>query len=50
VTGTFAHALDAQDPLASFRERVYVPPDTIYLDGNSLRLLSRDAEAALLIA
>ena len=45
-----AHAreLDARDPLAGFRERFYVQPDVIYLDGNSLGLLSKDAEAALL--
>src|SRR5215218_4165984 len=44
-----AHALDAADPLAAFRDRFYVPPGTIYLDGNSLGLLSRDAEAATLV-
>lgn len=45
-----AHAreLDAADPLASFRERFYLPGDAIYMDGNSLGLLSRDAEAAIL--
>lgn len=43
-----ALALDAADELAGFRERFYLPPDTIYLDGNSLGLASRDAEAALL--
>src|SRR5918994_3928622 len=49
LTGdSYARDLDARDPLASFRDRFYVPPDTIYLDGNSLGLLSRDAEAALL--
>jgi kynureninase len=41
-------ALDAHDPLASFRERFFIPPDTVYLDGNSLGLLSRDAEEAVL--
>ena len=40
--------LDADDPLASFRVRFFVPPDTIYLDGNSLGLLARDAEKSLL--
>jgi kynureninase len=45
-----ALALDAADPLARFRERFYLPPDTIYMDGNSLGLLSRDAEAATLAA
>jgi len=45
-----AHALDAQDPLARFRDRFYVQPDVTYLDGNSLGLLSKDAEAAVLNA
>lgn len=43
-----ANALDVQDLLAPFRQRFYVQPGTIYLDGNSLGLLSRDAEVALL--
>jgi kynureninase len=43
----YAEALDRDDPLARFRERFYVNPDTIYLDGNSLGLLSRDAETAV---
>ena len=47
-----ARALDAADPLASFRARFYPPepPGTLYLDGNSLGLLSTDAEAAVLAA
>lgn len=45
-----AGALDAQDPLRAFRARFFVQPDRVYLDGNSLGLLSRDAEAALLDA
>ena len=43
-----AAALDYDDPLARFRERFYVKPGAIYLDGNSLGLLSRDAEKAVL--
>lgn len=50
TTEAHALALDAADPLAPFRDRFYLPPDTIYLDGNSLGLLSRDAEAATLAA
>jgi kynureninase len=44
----FARKLDAADPLAPYRERFYLPVGRIYLDGNSLGLLSRDAEAAVL--
>ncbi len=43
----FAHSLDAEDPLADFRKRFYVPENTIYMDGNSLGLLSKDAENSL---
>jgi len=45
---TFAAALDHEDPLGTFIDRFYKLPDTIYMDGNSLGLLSRDAEEALL--
>jgi len=45
-----AVALDAADSLAPFRERFYRLPGEIYLDGNSLGLLSRDAEAETLAA
>jgi kynureninase len=45
-----AGAHDAADPLARFRERFHLLPGRIYLDGNSLGLLSRDAEAATLEA
>lgn len=44
---SYAERLDAQDELASFRERFYVQPNTYYMDGNSLGLLSFDAEAAV---
>ena len=43
-----AVARDRADPLGRFRERFYTRPDRIYLDGNSLGLASRDAEAAVL--
>jgi kynureninase len=46
----FAAERDAADPLRAFRDRFYIPPDTLYLDGNSLGLLSRDAEASVLQA
>jgi len=45
-----ARARDARDPLASFRDRFYRRPGVAYLDGNSLGLASRDAEAAVLAA
>jgi kynureninase len=35
------------DPLARFRTEFFLPPGRIYLDGNSLGLLSRRAEAHL---
>ncbi len=40
--------LDAADLLSSFREQFYAMPGTVYLDGNSLGLLSKNAEAAVL--
>jgi kynureninase len=44
-----AIALDLKDPLSEFREQFYLPEkDTIYLDGNSLGLLSKRAEKTLL--
>lgn len=46
----FALALDAADPLARFRDHFYLLPGTIYLDGNSLGLLSKEAEAEALNA
>ncbi|HEV2072651.1 MAG TPA: kynureninase [Thermomicrobiales bacterium] len=49
-TEAYARSLDANDPLARFRKRFHLLPETIYLDGNSLGLLSHDAEAAVLAA
>jgi kynureninase len=46
----FARERDAADPLAAFRDRFYLPGERVYMDGNSLGLLSRDAEASLLHA
>lgn len=48
LTEEFARELDRTDELAHFRDRFYVKPGVIYMDGNSLGLLSRDAEEALL--
>ena len=44
----FALKLDLEDPLSRFRRRFYVPEGTIYLDGNSLGLLSKDSEESVL--
>ena len=42
----FARSLDAEDPLARFRNLYYIPRKTqrevVYLTGNSLGLLPRD--------
>lgn len=43
-----AAELDQADELRGFRARFFVPEGQIYLDGNSLGLLSRDAERSLL--
>jgi len=48
VNENFAHDLDREDPLSCFRERFYLPENTVYMDGNSLGLLSIDAEQSLL--
>jgi len=44
----FAIELDKKDSLNAFRERFYLLPAKIYMDGNSLGLLSKDAEESLL--
>lgn len=43
-----ARELDRNNPLAAFRKRFYIPEGKIYMDGNSLGLLSKDAEESLL--
>ncbi|MEI6900699.1 MAG: kynureninase [Bacteroidota bacterium] len=48
IDRSFAHELDKSDKLSRFRKRFYIPPGTVYLDGNSLGLLSKDAESSLL--
>lgn len=42
-----AAELDGRDPLAGFAAEFHKPPGMIYLDGNSLGLLCKSAEAAL---
>jgi kynureninase len=39
--------LDSSNELSRYRERFYIPPGTVYMDGNSLGLLSADAEKSL---
>ncbi|MBO5999348.1 MAG: kynureninase [Lachnospiraceae bacterium] len=49
----FAVKMDAEDELSRFKERFYRPqndPGIIYMDGNSLGLLSVDAEETLMAA
>ncbi len=43
----FAQQLDENDPLHHFRNKFYIPKDTIYFDGNSLGLMSKRAEESL---
>ncbi|MBN6185441.1 kynureninase [Aneurinibacillus sp. BA2021] len=47
-TLAYAQELDQHDELSRFREEFYLLPGTVYMDGNSLGLLSRRAERALL--
>ena len=46
----YARSLDAADTLAHFRHRFHLPAEGLYLDGNSLGLCSKDAEAQVLAA
>jgi len=43
----YARDQDNADPLREFRHRFQIPPNVIYMDGNSLGLLSIEAEQAL---
>ncbi|MGG3468683.1 kynureninase [Neobacillus pocheonensis] len=47
-TQEYAQKLDKEDILRNFRDEFYLQPDSIYMDGNSLGLLSKRAEQALL--
>ncbi len=44
----YARQLDRDNPLKCFRNRFYSIPGVIYMDGNSLGLLSKDAEESIL--
>lgn len=43
----YAQKLDEQDALREYRDEFYVQPDVIYMDGNSLGLLSKRAEKSV---
>ncbi|MEH7450894.1 kynureninase [Gottfriedia acidiceleris] len=47
-TKEFAEFLDQKDSLSNYRDEFYLQANTIYLDGNSLGLLSKRAEQSLL--
>src|SRR5699024_3643997 len=47
-TKQYAEEKDAQDDLATFREMFYLDSDGVYMDGNSLGLVSEGAEEATL--
>src|SRR5699024_11733181 len=47
-TKKYAEEKDAQDDLATFREMFYLDFDGVYMDGNSLGLMSERAEEATL--
>lgn len=44
----FAKGMDQEDPIKAFRERFYLNEGELYMDGNSLGLCSKDAEACLM--
>lgn len=43
----FAKGMDEKDPLKSYKERFYMEEGSIYMDGNSCGLCSKDAEKYL---
>jgi kynureninase len=47
LTREWAEKMDQTDELSSFRKEFYIQEGTIYLNGNSLGLLSKRAEASL---
>ncbi|WP_438313695.1 kynureninase [Sporosarcina sp. FA9] len=44
----YARQLDAQDEISQYKREFYLMKDVLYMDGNSLGLLSKRAEASLL--
>ncbi|WP_313893495.1 kynureninase [Psychrobacillus sp.] len=49
ITVDYAKELDKQDRLRKYRDEFYLQQDVIYMDGNSLGLLSKRAEQSLLL-
>ena len=47
LTRDYAQRMDTEDILAKYKDRFYKLKDTIYMDGNSLGLMSKDAEESL---
>lgn len=47
ATAEFALEQDRRDPLAHFRDRFHIPPETVYLCGNSLGLQPKSTAAAI---
>lgn len=47
-TKGYAEKLDQHDPLRNYRDEFYLPENALYMDGNSLGLMSKRAEKALL--
>ena len=43
----FALQMDQKDPLLPYRDHFFIPGDTLYMDGNSLGLLSKESEYSL---
>ncbi|GEL77945.1 kynureninase [Tenuibacillus multivorans] len=48
ITEEFAKQLDAQDPLKGYKDEFYIKANQIYMDGNSLGLMSKRAEQSVL--
>ncbi|UOR11128.1 kynureninase [Halobacillus amylolyticus] len=48
LTKEVAVKLDQEDPLQQFKQEFHLPENTYYMDGNSLGLLSKRSEQALL--
>ncbi|UCD96111.1 MAG: kynureninase [Candidatus Bathyarchaeota archaeon] len=50
VAEEYSQQLDLQDPLSGYRLKFHIPPNTIYMDGNSLGLLAKNSEDCVLRA